>query len=308
VAVLDERTVAFGSTASLEALVGRHSRREHALDANRELLGRIGALKPGAGFWLLAEKSLMDKATENQAAPPPMPVPSAFSLVVDWDGGMEMAAQMADAEAARNLGDMIQGGIGMLRMRASQDPEMKKMPGLQDLISGVAVTTEGTGVRLSLGGKGGGTAGMGMLAAIAIPSLLRARVSANEAAALGDVRTVLSGQAAFSGSNGGSYASPACLAAPATCIKGYQGEPFLGDDLASLKDKSGYKRKFHPGKAGKKPQSLMGYAYTAAPIEPGKSGTRSFCGDASGVVCADATGADIVATDGKCPASCTPLQ
>ena len=37
---------------------------------------------------------------------------------------------------------------------------------------------------------------IGIIAAIAIPSLLRARVSANEAAAIGDTRTVISSEAA----------------------------------------------------------------------------------------------------------------
>ena len=34
---------------------------------------------------------------------------------------------------------------------------------------------------------------IGIIAAIAIPSLLRARISANESGAIGDVRTVISG-------------------------------------------------------------------------------------------------------------------
>ena len=37
---------------------------------------------------------------------------------------------------------------------------------------------------------------IGIIAAIAIPSLLRARVSSNEAAAVGDIRTVISAEAA----------------------------------------------------------------------------------------------------------------
>ncbi|HXY38472.1 MAG TPA: prepilin-type N-terminal cleavage/methylation domain-containing protein, partial [Vicinamibacteria bacterium] len=38
---------------------------------------------------------------------------------------------------------------------------------------------------------------IGIIAAIAIPSLLRARISANEAATIGDTRTVISAQAAY---------------------------------------------------------------------------------------------------------------
>jgi prepilin-type N-terminal cleavage/methylation domain-containing protein len=44
---------------------------------------------------------------------------------------------------------------------------------------------------------------IGIIAAIAIPSLLRARVSANESAAIGDIRTVISSQAAYHSASGG---------------------------------------------------------------------------------------------------------
>ena len=56
---------------------------------------------------------------------------------------------------------------------------------------------------------------IGIIAAIAIPSLLRARVSANESATIGDIRTVISAQAAYQSANGGWYASDiVCLNAP----------------------------------------------------------------------------------------------
>ena len=44
---------------------------------------------------------------------------------------------------------------------------------------------------------------IGIIAAIAIPSLLRARVSANESATLGDIRTLISSQAAYQSANSG---------------------------------------------------------------------------------------------------------
>ena len=62
---------------------------------------------------------------------------------------------------------------------------------------------------------------IGIIAAIAIPSLLRARVSANEAAAIGDTRTVISGEAAYQSANSGFYGNLTCLATPASCIPGY---------------------------------------------------------------------------------------
>ena len=49
---------------------------------------------------------------------------------------------------------------------------------------------------------------IGIIAAIAIPGLLRARMAGNEASAIGSLRAINSGQAAFSSSCGqGGYAS-----------------------------------------------------------------------------------------------------
>ena len=43
---------------------------------------------------------------------------------------------------------------------------------------------------------------IGIIAAIAIPSLLRARIAANEAMAIGNLRTVISAEAAYQSANG----------------------------------------------------------------------------------------------------------
>ena len=71
---------------------------------------------------------------------------------------------------------------------------------------------------------------IGIIAAIAIPSLLRSRQSANEASAIGSMRSISSAQAAFSASCGwGYYAATLedlALAPPA-------GRPFIGPELAT---------------------------------------------------------------------------
>ena len=46
---------------------------------------------------------------------------------------------------------------------------------------------------------------IGIIAAIAIPSLLRARVSANEAQAIGDSRSVISAEQTYASANGGYF-------------------------------------------------------------------------------------------------------
>src|SRR5260221_8073519 len=62
---------------------------------------------------------------------------------------------------------------------------------------------------------------IGIIAAIAIPSLLRARVAANEAAVIGDTRTIISAEAAYHAANSGYYGSITCLSVPSGCIPSY---------------------------------------------------------------------------------------
>jgi prepilin-type N-terminal cleavage/methylation domain-containing protein len=125
---------------------------------------------------------------------------------------------------------------------------------------------------------------IGIIASIAIPSLLRARISANEAATIGDIRTVISSQSAYQSANSGFYGILSCLNQPNVCISGYVGPTFLDHQLASCDAKSGYNRAMDPH-AGNAPQpySLEHYCYGASPATS-TSGVRAFAGDDSGVV------------------------
>jgi type IV pilus assembly protein PilA len=71
---------------------------------------------------------------------------------------------------------------------------------------------------------------IGIIAAIAIPGLLRARMSGNEASAIGSVRAINSAQAAYSSSNGGAYAQNLTILA-AACTGATAG--FISPDLAT---------------------------------------------------------------------------
>src|SRR5205823_9449451 len=80
---------------------------------------------------------------------------------------------------------------------------------------------------------------IGSIAAIAIPGLLRARMAGNEASAVGSLRAINSGEAAFSSScAGGGYAVTLVqLFTPATA----GGQGFISPDLsADPTTKSGY--------------------------------------------------------------------
>ena len=85
----------------------------------------------------------------------------------------------------------------------------------------------------------GGIFVIGIIAAIAIPGLLRARMSGNEAAAIGTARTLVSAEVAWASGHGGRFAQPACLADPASC--GDEQTPsVLMKEIGSLQPRSGY--------------------------------------------------------------------
>ena len=161
---------------------------------------------------------------------------------------------------------------------------------------------------------------IGIIAAIAIPSLLRARVSANEAATIGDIRTVISAQAAYQSANGGWYSvNMACLNNVTTaCIPNYptNAPTFLDSSIASLMSKSGYDRSYAPGVTPAAINtnvtgigSLQGYAYTGVPTAIGQTGVRAFGGDSSGVICFTGTGAPVgIASGALVLTSCSILS
>ncbi len=204
---------------------------------------------------------------------------------------------------------------------------------LTGLVLGIVALVRANGQPAVYGGKGaaiGGivTSGLAVLmapfaiiAAIAIPSLLRARVMANESAAIGDIRTVISAQAAYQSANGGYFEGRLpCLTAPADgCIPDYpaMGPTFLDPQLTSLSPKMGYERRFDVGPGpttdfdprSSSPTSVSSFAYVAVPIRAGQTGIRGFCGDASGIICFTADGSAPRVAHGACDvSSCKPLR
>lgn len=139
----------------------------------------------------------------------------------------------------------------------------------------------------------------GIIAAIGIPGLLRARQSGNEASAIGSIRSTTSGQTAFSSScGGGGYAET--LDALLTGAPG--GAPFISPDVAPVK--SGYLIA-NTGRSGVViaaaatcnliADSRSEYLVTASPVSLGSTGQRSFGSDHQGTIYQDQTGAVLTA-------------
>ena len=142
---------------------------------------------------------------------------------------------------------------------------------------------------------------IGVIAAIAIPSLLRARVAANEAQALGVVRSVVSAEAAYA-QTAGLYGQMPCLVTPTSCLAGYDGPSFLDEEGAS-DVRSGYQFGLRLLQEG------QGFAYVAEPVSQGRTGLRSFCGDHSGIVCAsDQPGLAETSGSGCDRSRCRPVR
>ena len=159
---------------------------------------------------------------------------------------------------------------------------------------------------------------IGIIAAIAIPSLLRARVSANESATLGDIRTLISAQAAYQSANGGFFdGALSCLMLPSGCIPSYPpiAPTFLDSQLAAQNAKSGYNRLFTSGAglpAGptSSATSTAVYRYDATPVNVGQTGVRGFAADSSGRICFTNDGLAVPAgaSTGMLPGNCQDLR
>ena len=146
-----------------------------------------------------------------------------------------------------------------------------------------------------------------IIAAIAIPNLLRSRMAANEASAVGSVRTLNTAQVTYSTTYGTGFTTLAqlgggagCVAAPATAC--------LIDPVLTAGTKSGYLVSTVPNTgAGTVVAPFVGYEVNATRISA-STGTRAFCADQSGVIRYNTTGAAIGTGAGACAAVVTILQ
>jgi prepilin-type N-terminal cleavage/methylation domain-containing protein len=172
---------------------------------------------------------------------------------------------------------------------------------------------------------------IGIIAAIAIPGLLRARMSGNESSAIGSMRSVSSGQATFASScaGGGFAVSLAQLATPPAAGGSTAG--FVSPDLdptlpsataagASGLVKSGYIVDLVAGaNAAAAPVTIAAntcnqvadaesafYAH-AEPLTIGSTGQRSFAVDERNTVFQDQSGA-VIGDPITASATVTPVQ
>lgn len=145
-----------------------------------------------------------------------------------------------------------------------------------------------------------------IIAAIAIPNLLRAKMAANEASAVGSLRTITTAEVSYSTTYGTGYSPLANLGGAAPCTAA-AATACLIDQVLAGGTKSGYTIATPvPGATGTVAAPNTTFLATAVPVTLGQSGQRSFCTDDSGVIRFNPAGAAI-ATEAACQAL-TALQ
>jgi type IV pilus assembly protein PilA len=154
-----------------------------------------------------------------------------------------------------------------------------------------------------------------IIAAIAIPNLLRSRMAANEASAVGSIRTMNTAAITYSSTYGNGF-PPLLTSIGTTGATAGCDNASLLDTVLTLGTKSGYLFGLQPGSvlAAVTPPTgctggyADGYVVTAQPVTTGTTGQRSFCSDASGVIRQDPTGTKATAASALCPVALAPLQ
>jgi prepilin-type N-terminal cleavage/methylation domain-containing protein len=138
-----------------------------------------------------------------------------------------------------------------------------------------------------------------IIAAIAIPNLLRARIAANESSAVASVRTLNTAMISYNSAypTVGFSATLGALAGT-TCAPPDSTSACLIDTQLGTGTKSGYT--FALSNVTGSPAST--YTFIASPTVPNQTGVRYFCSFADGVVRFSA------ATLSACDTTVTPLQ
>src|SRR5258708_5469056 len=142
-----------------------------------------------------------------------------------------------------------------------------------------------------------------IIAAIAIPNLLRAKISANESSAVGSIRTINTSEVSYATTYGFGYAPALATLGGVTPCTALPASACLIDPFLSAGTKSGYSFQALPNTgAGTALSPFTGVEVTANPLNVGTTGQRSFCSDQSGVIRFDPAGAIMGTGAGACAA------
>jgi len=148
-----------------------------------------------------------------------------------------------------------------------------------------------------------------IIAAIAIPNLLHARMAANQGAAVENIRTITSAAIVYSSTYGNGF-PPDLPTFGGAGVPNCNGALLLDETLTIPPfTKSGYQMDYQPqgapvtnSPAACGTPGFNAYLTTAAPVVVGRTGITSYCSNEPGVIHFDPTGAKAAS-----PAACMAL-
>jgi type IV pilus assembly protein PilA len=143
-----------------------------------------------------------------------------------------------------------------------------------------------------------------IIAAIAIPNLLRARMSANESSAVGSIRTLNTAEVTYQSAypTVGFASTLVELGSPAGACTATSAGACLIDSVLTAATKSGYTFGASAGLTAGTP--LPSYNVWGNPVSPNQTGVRSFCSYEDAVVRATLVATVLAA----CPVTTGPLS
>jgi type IV pilus assembly protein PilA len=143
-----------------------------------------------------------------------------------------------------------------------------------------------------------------IIAAIAIPNLLRSKIAANESSAVASLRTINTAEVTYASTWAVGYSPDlASLGGAAPCLAATAGQACLIDPQLSVApfSKSGYK--FAAAGNTLAGGALVRFEANATPNAVDVTGKRAFCSDQSGLIRFNATGVAIGTAAGSCMAA-----
>lgn len=126
-----------------------------------------------------------------------------------------------------------------------------------------------------------------IIAAIAIPNLLKSKMAANEASAVGSTRTIATSELTYAMTSAGNVYGTLTNLGPTNAG--------LIDSVLAAGTKSGYTFVVTP-------HTSVNFLSTAEPTGQGTTGNRGFCTDASAAIHVDATGTTAPSDEAACEA------
>ena len=140
-----------------------------------------------------------------------------------------------------------------------------------------------------------------IIAAIAVPNLLRSRMAANESSAAASLRTIDTANVTYSSTYNVGYAGSLTALAPSTAPTSVAADLLDSVLSASAPVKSGYSFQYIASNSTPSTSSPNpSFSTSATPVGPASSGTSTFCSDQTNVVGRNTTGSATGASGTGC--------